>query len=75
MSKGWRLVVLEFPGHGRSEGKRAVCADFHRTVEIAAHFVQHVRQEQGLRFPQTSVPFVLCGHSFGGTVAAYCADR
>jgi len=75
VARGWRLVVLEFAGHGLSHGPRVLVRDFNQIVEQSTAFVQHLRRELGQACPRTGVPFVLTGHSFGGTVAAYCADR
>mmetsp|Transcript_17649 Transcript_17649/g.51370 ORF Transcript_17649/g.51370 Transcript_17649/m.51370 type:complete len:329 (-) Transcript_17649:313-1299(-) len=63
-----RLFVLELEGHGLSSGKRAVCGDFNRLLQHVIEFVGHIAAQE-------SAPYVLCGTSFGGLLAAYAADH
>ena len=56
-------------GHGRSEGERALIADFESVVDDEHLVVRFAKDE----FP--SLPTVLIGHSMGGMIAARYAQR
>lgn len=68
-AQGWATVAPDHLGHGRSDGERALIADFdhvvddlHATVDLAeaAH---------------PGVPVVMVGHSMGGLLTARFAQR
>ena len=61
---GHSAVALDLPGHGRSAG-----LDAPPTVDACADVVAAVAEALGLR------PFVLVGHSYGGTIALAFATR
>src|SRR5205807_400934 len=56
-------------GHGRSDGERALIADFEPVVDDERLVVRYAKDE----FP--SLPTVLIGHSMGGMIAARYAQR
>jgi pimeloyl-ACP methyl ester carboxylesterase len=53
---GWRAVVFDMPGHGRSPGRESSLVEFMRAMRAVAGAL--------------GTPDVIVGHSFGGAAAA-----
>jgi alpha-beta hydrolase superfamily lysophospholipase len=67
---GGALVVgLDHVGHGRSDGERALIADFGPVVGDLHGLVEFTRQAH------PDLPVVLVGHSMGGLIATRYAER
>jgi pimeloyl-ACP methyl ester carboxylesterase len=62
---GWRPVLMEMPGHGRSAGATSSLPQFARAIDYAAGRLQQEGHRIGL----------LVGHSLGANAAAYAASR
>lgn len=62
---GWRPVLLEMPGHGRSAGGTSSLPQFARAIDYAAGKLQQEGHRIGL----------LVGHSLGASAAAHAASR
>jgi len=58
------VEALEFPGHGRSQGRRGEVASFDGLVADLANFVDATGEVYG------ELPLGLFGHSMGGAVSA-----
>lgn len=64
-SRGWNPVLLEMPGHGRSQGWQSNLPQFTRAIDyVSARLVQDGHSLGAL-----------VGHSLGGTAAAFVAAR
>jgi alpha-beta hydrolase superfamily lysophospholipase len=64
---GIATIAIDMRGHGKAEGRRGYCDRFDEFLDDAAELTRLVEE----RAP--GVPAVLCGHSFGGLVAASVA--
>ena len=62
---GWRPVLVEMPGHGRSAGGTSSLPQFARAIDYVAGRLQQEGHRIGL----------LAAHSLGATAAAYAASR
>jgi alpha-beta hydrolase superfamily lysophospholipase len=67
--RGASVYGLDHVGHGRSEGERALIADFAPVVDDLHLLVERVRAEH------SGMPIVLLGHSMGGLIATRYAQR
>ena len=56
-------------GHGRSDGERALIADYEPVVDDVGRVVAHARRSH------PGLPVVLIGHSMGGLIAARYTQR
>jgi alpha-beta hydrolase superfamily lysophospholipase len=65
---GASVYGLDHAGHGRSDGERALIADFDQVVEDLHKLVTEARSEH------TGLPVVLVGHSMGGLIATRYAQ-
>jgi alpha-beta hydrolase superfamily lysophospholipase len=65
---GLSVYAPDFPGHGRSGGKRGATS-IPVMVEVMASFLEFAKKEN------PSVPFSLFGHSMGGLVALRCLKK
>ncbi|TND09460.1 MAG: hydrolase [Bacteroidetes bacterium] len=63
LSKRYRVICIDLPGHGRSE-----CVGYVHRMEKMAEVVKDVMDELGLR------KYVIVGHSMGGYVALAFAE-
>lgn len=63
LSKKFRVITIDLPGHGRSE-----CIGYVHTMEMMAQCVKHVMDHLGLR------RYLMAGHSMGGYVALAFAE-
>ncbi len=61
---GIAIYALDFPGHGRSDGKRGHVRDFQEYTDAVGALLSLARQAH------PSIPFVIFGHSMGGLIAA-----
>jgi alpha-beta hydrolase superfamily lysophospholipase len=61
---GIATYALDFPGHGRSDGKRGHVGDFQEYTEALGALLSLAREAH------PDIPFVLFGHSMGGLIAA-----
>ncbi len=61
---GIATYALDFPGHGRSDGKRGHIRDFQEYTEALVGLLSLAREAH------PDIPFVLFGHSMGGLIAA-----
>ena len=61
---GIATCALDFPGHGRSDGKRGHVRDFQEYTDALGQLLSLARQAH------PDIPFVLFGHSMGGLIAA-----
>jgi len=61
---GIATYALDFPGHGRSDGKRGHIRDFQEYTEALVALLSLAREAH------PDIPFVLFGHSMGGLIAA-----
>lgn len=64
LSKRYRVICIDLPGHGRSE-----CVGYVHRMERIADVVKEVMEELGLR------RYVLVGHSMGGYAALAFAEK
>jgi len=64
LSKRYRVICIDLPGHGRSE-----CVGYVHRMERLAEVVKDVMDELGLR------RYLLVGHSMGGYVALAFAEQ
>jgi len=62
---GWRPVLVEMPGHGRSAGATSSLPQFARAIDYVSARLQQEGHRIGL----------LVGHSLGASAAAYAASR
>ena len=67
--RGAAVCGLDHVGHGRSEGERALIADFEPVVDDLHLLVEQARAEHA------GLPLVLVGHSMGGLIATRYAQR
>jgi alpha-beta hydrolase superfamily lysophospholipase len=68
-NRGAVVYAADYPGHGKSEGERALVDDIDAFVIDTEHVVAHARE----RHPE--LPLVLIGHSLGGVVATRYAQQ
>jgi alpha-beta hydrolase superfamily lysophospholipase len=68
-SAGAVVVGPDHEGHGRSDGERAAIADYDNVLEDLHVVAQRASQAH------PGLPLVLIGHSMGGMIAAYYAQR
>jgi alpha-beta hydrolase superfamily lysophospholipase len=61
---GIATYTLDFPGHGRSDGKRGHIRDFQEYTDALGALLSLAREAH------PDIPFVLFGHSMGGLIAA-----
>lgn len=61
---GIASYALDFPGHGRSDGKRGHVRDFQEYTDALGALLSLAREAH------PDIPFVLFGHSMGGLIAA-----
>ena len=61
---GIATYALDFPGHGRSDGKRGHIRDFQEYTDALGTLLSPAREAH------PDIPFVLFGHSMGGLIAA-----
>ncbi len=61
---GIAVYALDFPGHGKSDGKRAHVRDFQEYTDAVGALLSLARHAH------PNIPFVLFGHSMGGLIAA-----
>ncbi len=61
---GIATYALDFPGHGRSDGKRGHIRDFQEYTDTFGALLSLAREAH------PDIPFVLFGHSMGGLIAA-----
>ena len=61
---GIATYALDFPGHGRSNGKRGHIRDFQEYTDALGALLSLAREAH------PDIPFVLFGHSMGGLIAA-----
>ncbi len=61
---GIATYALDFPGHGRSDGKRGHIRDFQEYTDALGALLSLAREGH------PDIPFVLFGHSMGGLIAA-----
>jgi alpha-beta hydrolase superfamily lysophospholipase len=66
---GAAVYGLDHVGHGRSDGERALIADFNPVVDDLHLLVQRARAEHA------GLPLVVVGHSMGGLIATRYAQR
>jgi alpha-beta hydrolase superfamily lysophospholipase len=64
---GYAVWALDHRGHGRSEGDRAIVAQFEHFVVDLAAFVRLVRERSG------GQPLFILGHSMGGLISTHYA--
>jgi alpha-beta hydrolase superfamily lysophospholipase len=62
---GYAVWALDHRGHGRSEGDRAIVAQFEHFVVDLAAFVRLVREQSG------DLPLFILGHSMGGLISTH----
>ena len=60
---GIATYALDFPGHGRSDGKRGHIRDFQEYTDALGALLSLAREAH------PDIPFVLFGHSMGGLIA------
>jgi alpha-beta hydrolase superfamily lysophospholipase len=68
-ANGAAVYAADYPGHGRSDGERALITDVQDFVEDTDKVVSHAHAEH------PGLPLVLIGHSLGGMVAASYAQQ
>ena len=61
---GIATYALDFPGHGRSDGKRGHIRDFQEYTDALGTLLSSAREAH------PDIPFVLFGHSMGGLITA-----
>ncbi|MQL96477.1 hypothetical protein Taro_029162 [Colocasia esculenta] len=66
---GFRVVALDLPGHGQSEGRRGHIPDINPVVDACAEFFEAARAGHD------HLPAFLYGESLGGAVAALVCMR
>eukprot|EP00934_Nitzschia_sp_Nitz4_P007675 Nitzschia sp. Nitz4//scaffold40_size135432//73440//74822//NITZ4_003249-RA/size135432-snap-gene-0.128-mRNA-1//-1//CDS//3329551234//7665//frame0 len=66
VKKGIAVVMLEYEGHGRSDGTLGLITDWDKLIDDTSDFF-----EQTVRRRFSSIPTFLMGESMGGAVA-YC---
>ncbi|WP_010586796.1 alpha/beta fold hydrolase [Schlesneria paludicola] len=64
--RGWRMIIADLRGHGRSTGIRTHVRSFHEYVDDIAHVWTQMELNTGRT--------VLLGHSMGGLIAARTAQ-
>jgi acylglycerol lipase len=64
--KGIAVVIIEYEGHGRSDGYLGLITDWDKLIDDTSDFFEQTARR---RFPST--PMFLMGESMGGAVA-YC---
>lgn len=64
--KGIAVIVLEYEGHGRSDGMLGLITDWDKLIDDTTDFFEQTSRQ---RFPE--LPCFLMGESMGGAVA-YC---
>lgn len=60
--QGYEVYALDLRGHGRSQGQRGHINSWREFREDLHAFVQHIRMAR------SCCPFILWGHSLGGTI-------
>ncbi|MEE8359289.1 MAG: lysophospholipase [Candidatus Omnitrophota bacterium] len=65
--RGYAVYAFDLPGHGRSEGPRALVSSFNNYLSCLARFLDRVSKRESGR------PVFLLGHSMGGTIAVLLA--
>ncbi|QDT09162.1 alpha/beta fold hydrolase [Planctomycetes bacterium K23_9] len=68
-ANGWIVAAFDFPGHGRSPGKRGQVESYDGLI----HDIARARIDLRKQFPH--LPQVLVGHSMGGNLALNYAIR
>eukprot|EP00118_Oscarella_pearsei_P002637 m.11107 g.11107 ORF g.11107 m.11107 type:complete len:298 (+) comp22978_c0_seq2:162-1055(+) len=63
VEEGYLVVGHDHVGHGRSEGERVDCEDFHWYVRDVLQHVKIIKERYG------EIPIFNFGHSMGGTIA------
>jgi alpha-beta hydrolase superfamily lysophospholipase len=69
VGRGAVVYAADYPGHGRSEGERALIEDVDQLVADTEQVVAHAGQAD------RDLPLALIGHSVGGIVATRFAQR
>lgn len=69
VKKGICVVIIEYEGHGRSDGTLGLITDWDKLIDDTSDFFE---QTARVRFP--NVPAFLMGESMGGAVA-YCTYK
>ena len=66
VKKGIAVIMIEYEGHGRSDGTLGLITDWDKLIDDTSSFFEQTAKK---RFP--SLPLFLMGESMGGAVA-YC---
>lgn len=66
---GAHVLGLDHEGHGRSDGERALIADFEKVIDDLHDVATQAAQKR------PGLPMVLVGHSMGGMIAGRYAQR
>lgn len=79
LQQDWQLAVLELPGHGLSNGPRALLTQsMDQLVDMVVSFARRVVQlivETTSTASQVRINLVLAGASLGGALAAYAGPK
>lgn len=68
---GYAVVSVDFPGHGKSEGKRGYVRSTEDLVEYGFAIAQHAKSLHA----DKNLRLVLCGYSMGGAIALSVAHK
>mmetsp|Transcript_11966 Transcript_11966/g.34460 ORF Transcript_11966/g.34460 Transcript_11966/m.34460 type:complete len:432 (+) Transcript_11966:127-1422(+) len=68
--RGIAVVMIEYEGHGRSDGYLGLITDWDKLIDDTSSFFEQTSKK---RFP--SVPMFLMGESMGGAVAYFTYNR